>query len=52
MNRVIVNLAIVTGMAAAGPVAAQNADSAEIRSVAMRQGETWSRGPGEVSPSK
>jgi uncharacterized protein (TIGR02246 family) len=43
MSRVLLALAAIAGALASGPAAAQSADSAEIRSVAMRQGETWSR---------
>ena len=43
MSRVFLAAAIIGAVAAAGPAAAQTADEAEIRSVAMRQGETWSR---------
>jgi uncharacterized protein (TIGR02246 family) len=43
VTRAFLTLAIVALSVTAGPVWAQNADQAEIRSVAMRQGETWSR---------
>jgi uncharacterized protein (TIGR02246 family) len=43
MSRVLLALAAIAVALASGPAAAQSADSAEIRSVAMRQGETWSR---------
>ena len=43
MSRAFLILATVVLSAAATPVYAQSADVAEIRSVAMRQGETWTR---------
>jgi uncharacterized protein (TIGR02246 family) len=41
--RALLILAAITSAAVAGPVAAQSADQAEIRSVAMRQADTWNR---------
>src|SRR4051812_41176982 len=41
-------LATITTGILAGPAAAQSADQAEIRSVAMRQGDTWSRHDAKV----
>jgi uncharacterized protein (TIGR02246 family) len=43
VSRLFLAIAVVAAATAAGPVAAQSADETEIRSVAMRQGETWSR---------
>jgi uncharacterized protein (TIGR02246 family) len=43
VSRACLTLAIVALSATAGSAAAQSADEAEIRRVAMRQGETWSR---------
>ena len=43
MVRALLILAAIAGAAAAGPAVAQSADEAEIRSVAMRQADTWSR---------
>src|SRR3954469_8150727 len=43
VTRAVLILATIIGGAAVAPAAAQSADEAEIRSVAMRQGDTWSR---------
>ncbi|HEU4681414.1 MAG TPA: SgcJ/EcaC family oxidoreductase [Gemmatimonadales bacterium] len=43
MRRALLILVTVAISAAAGPGSAQSADESEIRSVAMHQGETWSR---------
>lgn len=43
MKSISLTLATLAVTVLAGPVLAQSADEAEIRRVAMRQGETWSR---------
>jgi uncharacterized protein (TIGR02246 family) len=43
MSRVSLSLATMITTVVAGPVAAQSADRDEIRSVAMRQADTWNR---------
>jgi ketosteroid isomerase-like protein len=43
VGRVLLILATITVAAVTGPAAAQSADQAEIRSVAMRQNDTWNR---------
>jgi uncharacterized protein (TIGR02246 family) len=42
-RRAFLSLAAIAALVAARPATAQNADQAEIRSVAMRQAETWNR---------
>jgi uncharacterized protein (TIGR02246 family) len=41
VSRVFLTVAIIAAATPAGPAAAQDADQAEIRSVAMRQADTW-----------
>lgn len=43
VGRVLLILASLTGAGSTGPATAQSADQAEIRSVAMRQADTWNR---------
>ena len=43
MSRAFLAIAILTIAVPTAPLQAQRSDEAEIRSVAMRQGETWSR---------